>query len=31
MTIDYNYWEQDRKHHCVRQAEKEALKSHSQK
>jgi len=31
MTIDHRYWERDRKHHRARQAEKEALKSHSQK
>jgi len=31
MTIDYRYWEQDCKCHRTRQAEKEALKSHSQK
>ena len=31
MTIDYHYWERDREHHCARQAEKEALESHSQK
>jgi len=31
MTIDYHYWEQDRKCHCARQAEKEALKFHSRK
>ena len=31
MTIDHHYWEQDRKRHHARQAEKEALKSHSQK
>ena len=31
MTIDYYYWERDHKHHCARQAEKEALESHSQK
>jgi len=28
MTIDHCYWERDRKHHCARQAEKEALESH---
>jgi len=28
MTIDYRYWERDCKHHCARQAEKEALESH---
>ena len=31
MTIDQRYWEQDRERHRARQAEKEALKSHSQK
>ena len=31
MTINYCYWERDREHHHVRQVEKEALKSHSQK
>ena len=31
MTIDHHYWEQDHECHCARQAEKEALKSHSQK
>ena len=31
MTIDYRYWERDRKHHCARQIEKEALESHFQK
>ena len=31
MTINYCYWEWDCKHHYARQAEKEALKSHSQK
>jgi len=31
MTIDHCYWERDRKHHCARQAEKEALESHSWK
>ena len=31
MTIDHCYWERDRKCHCARQAEKEALESHSQK
>ena len=31
MTINYHYWEQDRKCHHARQAEKEALKSHSWK
>jgi len=31
MTIDHYYWERDYKCHCARQAEKEALKSHSQK
>jgi len=29
MTIDHRYWEQDRERHCARQAEKEALESHS--
>jgi len=28
MTINHCYWERDYKRHCVRQAEKEALKSH---
>ena len=31
MTIDHWYWERDYKCRCARQAEKEALKSHSQK
>jgi len=31
MTIDHRYWERDREHHRARQAEKEALKSHSRK
>ena len=31
MTIDHRYWEQDHKHHCARQAEKEALEFHSWK
>ena len=31
MTIDHRYWEQDRECHRARQAEKEALESHSQK
>ena len=31
MTIDHRYWERDRECHCARQAEKEALESHSQK
>ena len=31
MTIDHHYWERDREHYHARQAEKEALKSHSQK
>ena len=31
MTIDYHYWEQDHERHHTRQAEKEALESHSQK
>jgi len=31
MTIDHCYWERDCECHHVRQAEKEALKSHSQK
>jgi len=31
MTIDHCYWERDRERHCARQAEKEALESHSQK
>jgi len=31
MTINHRYWERDRKRHCARQAEKEALESHSWK
>ena len=31
MTIDHHYWERDRKRHRARQAEKEALESHSRK
>ena len=31
MTIDHCYWEKDCKCHYVRQVEKEALESHSQK
>jgi len=31
MTIDHCYWERDCERHCTRQAEKEALESHSQK
>ena len=31
MTINHRYWKRDREHHHARQAEKEALKSHSQK
>jgi len=31
ITINHCYWERDRKHHYARQAEKEALKSHSRK
>jgi len=31
MTINHCYWKRDRKYHHVRQAEKEALKSHSWK
>jgi len=31
MTIDHRYWEQDCERHCARQAEKEALESHSRK
>jgi len=31
MTINYRYWLRDRKYHCTRQVEKEALESHSQK
>ena len=31
MTINHCYWERDHKCHCARQAEKEALESHSQK
>ena len=29
MTIDHHYWKKDRKCHCARQAEKEALESYS--
>ena len=29
MTIDHRYWERDHERHYVRQAEKEALESHS--
>ena len=29
MTINHRYWERDCEHHCARQAEKEALESHS--
>ena len=29
MTIGHRYWERDRKRHCARQVEKEALESHS--
>jgi len=31
MTIDHCYWERDRERHHARQAEKEALESHSRK
>ena len=31
MTINHCYWKQDRKCHCARQVEKEALKSHFRK
>ena len=31
MTIDHCYWEKDCERHRARQAEKEALKSHSRK
>jgi len=31
MTIDHRYWERDHERHCARQAEKEALESHSRK
>jgi len=31
MTIDHRYWERDHERHHARQAEKEALKSHSWK
>ena len=31
MTINYYYWEWDCEHYYIRQVEKEALKSHSQK
>jgi len=31
MTINHHCWERDCKCHCARQAEKEALKSHSRK
>jgi len=31
MTIDHHYWEWDRERHHARQAEKEALESHSRK
>ena len=31
MTIDHHYWKRDYKHHHTRQAEKEALESHSRK
>ena len=31
MTIDHHYWEQDCERYYARQAEKEALESHSQK
>jgi len=31
MTINHYYWKQDHEHHRARQAEKEAIESHSQK
>ena len=31
MTIDHHYWECDCEHYHIRQAEKEAFESHSQK
>ena len=31
MTINHRYWERDRERYCAKQAEKEALESHSQK
>jgi len=31
MTINHHYWERDCERHCTRQAEKEALESHSWK
>ena len=31
MTIDHRYWKRDHERHHARQAEKEALESHSQK
>ena len=31
MTINHHYWEQDHECHHTRQAEKEALESHSRK
>ena len=31
MTINHCYWKQDCEYYCTRQAEKEALKSHSWK
>ena len=31
MTINHRYWERDRERHRARQAEKEALESHSRK
>ena len=31
MIIDHCYWKRDHEHHCARQAEKEALKSHFRK
>jgi len=31
MTINHRYWKRDHERHCARQAEKETLKSHSQK
>jgi len=31
ITIDHHYWERDHERHRARQAEKEALESHSQK
>jgi len=31
ITIDHYYWKHNHKYHCVRQVEKEAFESHSQK